>query len=210
MMTTEDETFTRSYAFVDPTDPESSPFPASGVWLGFSASDHIGDSMELGYEDPYWALRKASGNTLCVIDFDYSEKRFAFQVIQMTDATDLLFRYARRAALSVTDRWSPSARVIKFLETGDLASISTIWSKDFNVAPDGRKARVTHDVDARRSAKLAVLGALCAYKEYDERNDAVTYFGSAIFSADRSAPKLYAEERFNDFVLQELANVPRP
>jgi hypothetical protein len=127
----------------------------------------------------------------------------------MIDATDLLFRYARRVALSVADRWSPSAGVIKFLETGDLALASTIESINWIVNRDGRKAGATHveETNAKRAAQLVALGALEAHDKCGERanNSAVGVFGLAIYFTNRSARNPNAARQFNDFILKELA-----
>jgi hypothetical protein len=84
----------RTYGFIEPTNLDGKPFAPSREWLDFSVSDHCGELFEVSYENPYWAIEGASGNTLCVMDFDPGDEHCtgeAFRITQTIDAMDLLW-----------------------------------------------------------------------------------------------------------------------
>ena len=203
----------RTYCFIDPTNPDGKPFAPSGEWLDFSASDHCGDLFELSYENPYWALESASGNTLCVMDFDPGDEHCpggAFRITQTVDATDLLFRYARRVALLAAGRWGLPSSVSEFLASGDLASASVIVGSEWNIGMKSRRRRRVRDAGewrAQHAAQAIALGAIVAYTEVGRhlRTGVAGQFGMAIYCADQSVRNRGAETQFNDFVSDELA-----
>jgi hypothetical protein len=205
-MNTKDEAFAaRRYAFIDPTTSDGAPFPANGALLDYAATARCGELARLAQIDPYEALSETSGNTLCVVKYDFTDEEFPWcgcQIIQRIDATDFLCRYARRAALLVADRWSPPQSVRKFLESGDLASALTVVNK---VRVRKQKGCKDEQIYARGAARYAAIGALLAYKEGDERlrKDAAAMFRFAIYAADAIGQDL--AQHFNDSVLQHLA-----
>ncbi len=202
----------RTYGFIDPTNLNDKPFAPSGEWLDFSRSDHCGAAFELSYENPYWALDSANGNTLCVMDYDGGDEHFtggAFRITHTIDATDLLFRYARRVALFAAGRWGLPSSVSEFLASGDLALASVIVGSEWNIGMDSPRRRRVPGVGewrAQRAAQLIALGAMVAYTEVGRhlRTGVAGQFGMAIYCADQSVQNRDAETQFNDFVSDEL------
>lgn len=212
-MSTDIEAFAaHRYAFIDPRTRDGAPFPANEVSLDYADTARCGELAELARFDPYEALGGTSGNTLCVIKYDFTDEEFPWcgcQIIQRLDATDFLCRYARRVALAVAGRWSPPPSVREFLVTGDLKSALTVVNHVRIVKKKGRKASSTQmeeENSARSAARFAALGALFAYRESDEliRRNAAAVFGMAIYAADDSEWNLHGARQFNDFVFQEL------
>jgi hypothetical protein len=203
----------RTYGFIEPTNLDGKPFAPSREWLDFSVSDHCGELFEVSYENPYWALESASGNTLCVMDFDPGDEHCtggAFRITQTIDATDLLFQYARRVALVAAGRWGLPSSVGEFLASGDLAAASVIVGSEWNIGEKSHhRRRVQDDGEwrAQQAAQLIALGAIVAYTEVGRhlRTGVAGQFGMAIYCADESVRNRDAERQFNDFVADELA-----
>ncbi|HEY1326256.1 MAG TPA: hypothetical protein VGI14_04915 [Casimicrobiaceae bacterium] len=115
-----------AYHFVGGTLLDGRPIPADGEWLTHEGEAVLCKSGLHASKCPFDALAYAPGQTLCLVECDdvvaEEDNKFVCRrrkIVARFDATEMLFAFARWAALGVIDLWNAPDVVRKFLETGD-------------------------------------------------------------------------------------------
>ena len=158
----------RAYHFVGAALRDGSPIPADGEWLSVEGPLVMCEHGLHWSRHPFDALQYAPGETLCLVEVDGDIQEQADKgvsrrrkILARFDATDLLWKQARKSALSVIHLWDAPAIVREYLETGDetnrAAARAAAWAAAMDTEMDTAMAAAR--AAARDTAWAAAMAA---------------------------------------------------
>jgi hypothetical protein len=148
----------KAYWFFGDTLRDGGPIPANGEWLEYSGKLILCKSGLHASECPFSALKYAPGPNMAMVDIDGEivrgdDKLCASRrrIIARFDASDFLWEFARKQALSVIHLWDAPQIVREYLETGDESAMAAARDAAMDAAWDA----------ARDAASDAAMDAAC-------------------------------------------------
>lgn len=146
-----------AYHFVGSKLRDGRDVPPDGVWLEHNGPVRICERGLHASFDPFDALLFAPGEILCKVEVDEivdSSQADKFvcrrrRIIARLDATQLLRKFARDQAMSVSHLWNVPSVVLKYLKTGDETLREAAWyaARDtFNLAVKNAFAAIEGEV----------------------------------------------------------------
>jgi hypothetical protein len=190
----------RAWHFVGRTLRDGTLVPPDGVKLVYPGHIKCCVSGYHASRDPFDALQYAPGTTLCLVDcsgeiIEQRDKLVASErkIIARMDATDLLYLFARKQALSVVHLWNPPKVVLDYLNTGDIS-----------LRARARDAARDAAWDAARDAVWDAAGDAAWAAAWAAAGDAAW---AAAGDAARDAAWAAARQQFNEMVAEQFKGV---